>query len=326
VLLALSQPLKPDQVLSLSIAAITDCPGNTIAAGTPVPVGLPVDTAARNIVINEVLFNPKPSGTDYVELFNKGKLVVDAHDLTIARRNAQGILTNMVPCSPGPFLIFPGDFYVLSENPDIVSGQYLVRHPESLSPAVNLPSMPDDEGTIVVLDRQGAVADELHYSSSWHFPLLDDVTGVSLERVNPAAPTQSPSNWHSAAADIGYGTPTASNSQHRDTDSAVGTWKATPEVFSPDLDGYDDLLTLSYKFPGPGWSTSVTIYDREGRPIRWLCRNMLCGNEGQLRWDGLDEAQKHPGWGAYLVVAESIALDGRRSVWRKRISIAGSRR
>jgi hypothetical protein len=60
---------------------------------------------------------------------------------------------------------------------------------------------------VVILDRTGKILDELGYDAKWHFPLLADPEGVSLERIDYNLPTQDPFNWHSAATSSGYGTP-----------------------------------------------------------------------------------------------------------------------
>jgi len=326
VRLTLKAALMPKQIHQLVVQGMTDCEGSPVGADTSLRAGLPADAGAGSVVLNELLFNPKPEGSDYVELLNIGDDVLDAASLSIAKRDAQGKVTDIKPCSPVPFLVFPGDHYVLSADPAAVRKTFLVVHPERQSPPASMPSMPDEEGDVLIMDRQGRLLDEVHYLASWHFPLLEEVEGVALERIDPHGPAQDPANWHSAAAVRGYGTPTDRNSQQRTRGDASGGWTADPEVISPDMDGHDDVLTLSYRFPAPGWTATVTIYDREGRPIRYLCRHMLCGNSGSLRWDGMDEKGKHPGYGAYILVAESFDLSGHQTVWRKRISVAGTGR
>ncbi len=44
----------------------------------------------RAVVINEILFNPKPGGADYVELYNRSDSPVDLRHLFLANRNSSG--------------------------------------------------------------------------------------------------------------------------------------------------------------------------------------------------------------------------------------------
>jgi hypothetical protein len=76
-----------------------------------------------------------------------------------------------------------------------------------------LPSFPDDQGSVLLLDAQGKELDMFSYKDDYHFPLLSNREGVSLERIDPASPSQNPANWHSASTDAGYGTPGYVNSQ-----------------------------------------------------------------------------------------------------------------
>lgn len=73
--------------------------------------------------------------------------------------------------------------------------------------------MPDDAGVIIFSNQQGVAIDSLKYSAKWHFPLLHDVEGVSLERIQFKGNTNDASNWHSAASTVGFATPTYTNSQ-----------------------------------------------------------------------------------------------------------------
>ena len=74
--------------------------------------------------------------------------------------------------------------------------------------------MNDDEGSVVLVLRDGTVVDEFSYSAKMHHPFVVNPEGVSLERVNPFRPTQAPDNWQSASFESGYGTPGSQNSQY----------------------------------------------------------------------------------------------------------------
>jgi hypothetical protein len=73
--------------------------------------------------------------------------------------------------------------------------------------------MPDDFGKLVLLNESGELMDELDYDHHWHAPLLSDESGVALERIRTDLPTNQSSNWTSASAPSGYGTPGYKNSE-----------------------------------------------------------------------------------------------------------------
>jgi hypothetical protein len=221
-----------------------------------------------------------------------------------------------------PLLFFPGEYIALSENSDIIFREYRVMKREQILTLPGMPSFPDKEGTVVLLDGQGRELDLFTYREDYHFPLLSDPEGVALERIDPVMPAQDPANWHSAATDAGYGTPGYINSQFKPTDPVKGEVYISPLTFSPDNDGYDDQLTVQYRFPSPGYTCSVIIFDQAGRPVRYLTRNNLCGTNGYFRWNGLDEKTNILPAGIYYLVAEIFNLDGKRKIFKKGIVLA----
>ncbi len=113
---------------------------------------------------------------------------------------------------------------VVTEDADNLSLNYLVEKAESVLTPASLPSFPDEEGFVLLLNQQGAVVDEVNYSDDWHFKLIDNAEGVSLERVDSDGPSQEAANWHSAASTAGYGTPGYKNSQFKNLATAQGSF------------------------------------------------------------------------------------------------------
>ena len=172
------------------------------------------------------------------------------------------------------------------------------------------------------MNEQGRIVDELVYSEKWHFKLIDNNEGVSLERIDYNAPTQNKENWHSAATSVGYGTPTYKNSQYRVDQQVQGEITVTPEIVSPDNDGIDDFATINYVFPSPGYVANITIFDANGRVVRYLQRNALCGIKGYYRWDGLGEKFQKLPVGIYVIYTEVFNLDGKKKKFKNTIVLA----
>ena len=100
-----------------------------------------------------------------------------------------------------------------------------------------------------------------------HFGLLNDTKGVSLERIDHDRPTQDATNWHSAAEAIGFATPAYKNSQYNDAGETDNAIEITPELFSPDQDGVNDIVNINYHFDTPGYVANVVIYDSDFHSI-----------------------------------------------------------
>ncbi|HEU4469499.1 MAG TPA: lamin tail domain-containing protein [Flavisolibacter sp.] len=322
VVLILAAPMQGEKVYTLSVTGIRDCRGNAMAGENKAKAGLTSLPTAHDIVLNEILFNPPSAGADYVEIYNRGNKVVDVHNLFLASRNGAGQLTTAIRLSEVPLQLFPGEYLVITEDPDALYKSYFVKTPSSVLPCKPLPSLPDDEGTVVLLSSSGEVVDEFSYSEKYHFKLIANAEGVALERVDPSGESQAPQNWHSAASSAGYGTPGYLNSQYRllgDIEQAI---EVEPRVVSPDNDGFDDAAIIRYSMETAGYVANLVIFDAGGRPVRYFLKNALLGTKGSWTWDGLDEQGKALPPGPYILQFEVFKLDGKKNQFRKVIVLA----
>ncbi len=322
VSLKLSSPLARNKVYTVTISRLTDCSGNTIGTKNSARVGLPEAANPADIAINEILFNPPSNGTDYVEIYNRSKRIIDLKQCYIASRNSTGVISNIIQLSAESYLLFPEDFMVVTKDASIVQSAYITLNMDAFIEVGNMPAFNDDKGTVILINAQGEIMDELAYSEKWHFKLIDNTEGVALERIDYNAPTQSSDNWHSAATSAGYGTPTYKNSQYRINDGVQGTIKLSPEIVSPDNDGQDDFATVQYNFPEPGYVANITVFNTAGRPVRYLQKNALCGTQGNFRWDGLGENSQRLAVGVYIVFTEVFNLKGNKKQFKEAIVLA----
>lgn len=321
VQIKLNTPLTAATIYTISVSGIKDCAGNVTPA-TEVKLGLPQDAAPSDMVINEILFNPKPDGYDYVELYNRSNKIVDASKLYIGNRNSSGAISSLKKLSVQPVYVFPGSYLVLTEDANSLQKSYFVKSPGFLLEILSMPSFPDDKGTVVLTNFQGTIVDELNYLDDWHFALIADAEGVALERVDPDRPAQNADNWHSAASSAGYGTPTYKNSQYKQTDIINATIEITPKVFSPDNDGIDDIATIQFQINETGYVGNVTIFDVSGRMVRHLVKNATLGLKGSWNWDGLDEKGLKLLIGNYIIYTELFNLQGKKKQFKNVVVLA----
>lgn len=324
VSLQLNQALQPNKVYTITASNISDCAGNIINAKNSIRFGMPSEADSLNVVINEILFNPPAGGVDYIEIFNRSQKILDLKQLYIANRNNTGAISSITKLKEESRLFFPGDFIVVTENSEIVQQQYFTNDRDAFLQVAGMPSFPNDKGDVIILNLQGAVVDEVKYFDKWHFKLISNTEGVSLERIEYDMPSVQ-SNFHSAATSAGYGTPGYKNSQYRPGELFEGEMHVNPEVFSPDNDGFDDFLTIDYNFPSAGYVANITIFDASGRPVRYLQRNALSGMKGSYRWDGLGEKQQRLQQGIYIVFTEIFNNEGARKQFKNTVVLAYNR-
>lgn len=322
VALKLNIALLRNKVYTITVSGITDCVGNGIGPGNSAKLGLASATDSFDVVINEILFNPIPTGVDYVELYNRTTKVIDLKNIYIANRNSAGTISSITQLSTENYLFFPEEFIVVTSDASVVKRDFITLNMDAFAEVGSTPSFNDDKGDVIILNEQGKIVDELVYSDKWHFKLIDNKEGVALERIDYNAPTQKQDNWHSAATSVGYGTPTYKNSQYRMDLQVQGDITVSPEIVSPDNDGIDDFATIDYNFPSPGYVANITIFDANGRIVRYLQRNALCGTKGNFRWDGLGEKFQKLPVGIYIIFTEVFNLDGKKKQFKNTIVLA----
>jgi hypothetical protein len=317
----LNAPIVSGTVYTITAANVADCKGNAIGSKNNAKFGISQEADSFDIVINEILFNPKTGCEDYVELYNRSQKIVDLSHTYIANRNSSNVISNIQQVTVESILLFPKDFIVLTYDPVAVKSQYITTNPDAFMTVNSMPSFPDDVGDVIILNNQGAILDEVKYSDKWHFPLISNTEGVSLERINYEG-TSLQSNFHSAATSSGYGTPGYKNSQYRLNEEVPGTIAVVPDIFSPDNDGTDDFATINYSFPSPGYVANITIFDAMGRAVRYLQRNALSGIKGYYIWDGLDDKNRKLPQGIYIISTEIFNTEGKKKQFKNTIVLA----
>ncbi|NCU05178.1 MAG: hypothetical protein GXC73_14460 [Chitinophagaceae bacterium] len=322
VQLTLNNQLQAGTVYTVTASIVSDCVGNRIGAFNTARVGVSSPVAANDVIINELLFNPATDGTDYVELYNRSNKIINLKTLLIANRNTAGSIANMRALTTADQAMFPGEYLVLSADETIVKRQFTATNLSAFLNISSMPSFPDASGNVVITDNGGLIVDELAYDEKWHFALIRNREGVALERIDPNAATQNKDNWYSAAKDVGYGTPSYQNSQFRLDLQVQGDVTVTPEVFSPDNDGTDDLLTISYRFAETGYVMNITVFDAGGRPVKALQRNAICSQQGNFRWDGLNDKFQQLPMGPYVIFTEVFNLQGKVKRFKNQVVLA----
>lgn len=322
VQLKLAQPLVKRKIYELKVSNLKDCAGNAIGIYNKAKCGIAETPVKNDMVINEILFNPLPACADYVEIFNRSKAVFNLNKIYIANRSSTGALANMKKISEQDWFIYPGEYIVLTTDAIALKKQYLVKDPNAILEISVMPSFPDDEGDAVLVNGNGDVIDEVNYSEDWHFPLLTNEEGVSLERLNPDA-NSGAGNWHSASSTSGFGTPGYLNSQYHANPAAGTVFFFSSKIISPDNDGWQDYLTVSYKMKRPGFVASIRIFNAAGILVKELANNALLGIEGSYTWNGLNEKDQKLPAGIYIIHSSVFGVDGEKRSFKNTIVLAG---
>ncbi len=280
---------------------LSDFAGNK-ASETAFTFGLTEPPTSGDITFNELLFNPFPGDPDYIEFFNCSDKVIDASKLALAGVNIQTSDTSdPVPISSGGRCILPGMYYTITTDRKKVVDRYFSSAADRIFEVSSLPSMPDDEGELLLISIELDIIDRITYKEEMHYSLLSGFEGISLEKTGRCNPSGDPASWHSATENSGWGTPGRENSLITQTSDEPGLISFSSSKITPDNDGYEDFLTITLKPGGIGNIISVSVFDERGSPVRKIASNMLTGNEVSLVWDGLADDGSPVRSGIYIV-------------------------
>lgn len=317
--LTLDSPLLKGQEYQLSIRNISDCSGNLLRESSHT-LALPSQADSGDIVINEVLFNPREAGVDFVELYNRSKKYISLKDWTLSNTK-NDVQNTFSTISVSDVIMAPYSCLALTTDPSIVREQYPTDKSRNFLEMNSFPSYPNTEGSVILRDAGLNMFDTFTYSETMHHELLLDVKGVSLEKINVNKSSANMSNWQSAAATIGYATPGYYNSQIK-PETSDDVFIVEPEAFTPDNDGRDDEAIIRYKQSFAGQIASLRIYDVSGRLIKNLVRNQLIGTSGDIHWNGTDEQGELVKTGYYLLLIDTFNITGDVQQYKKRIIVA----
>ena len=95
------------------------------------------------------------------------------------------------------------------------------------------------------------------------------------------------------------------------------------EIFSPDNDGYQDVLNITYKLDEIGKVANVYIYDSKGRQVKYLVRNQQLAQEGVVSWNGINDDNEKAPIGIYVVYVELFNLSGKLNKYKLSCTLAG---
>ena len=272
-------------------------------------------SAQSPLVLNEIMYDPFVEGeafspqSEYVELYNISSLPIDLNGWSISDSDSskKKIITSQETLmQPGSFFVLAADsnhflFFGESENTIIIGSRF--------------PRLNNDGDEIYLYSPTETLIDNVIVS-----PNLAGGRGISAERIDPLSDSRSKSNWLSSVELLG-GTPGKSNSVSKEIHVSNLQLKLTPNPFSPDGDGYEDILKIDYSLPSRSVIMDIIIFDSVGRKVRRLLTSTTAGSEGNFSWDGLDDRGRRLSIGIYIIYLEATSTSEGRVYSAKGVAV-----
>ncbi|GGF35690.1 hypothetical protein GCM10011339_25080 [Echinicola rosea] len=310
VTLTLDRPLEEKIAYEITVGDLYDCAGNGIdPAANSATFQLPSLASGGEILLNELLSNPRSGTPKFVEIYNHSSKYIDLNGWKLANID-DGTIDSRKTISDRAKIIAPFDYLVVTTDIAELSQQYPKGKKEKWMELSSLPSYPIKGGAVILLSPDEKWVERLDYTEKMHHPLIQNPKGISLERFSPEEEGNNPKNWHSAAAAAGYATPGYKNSQHFARDQTNAAISIQPKVFVPEAAGEQPFTTISYQLADAGYLGTLRIFGTDGRLEMTICQNELWGTKGFYTWNGTNEKGRKVRPGYYILLAEFIHPDG----------------
>lgn len=276
--------------------------------------------AFGRVVLNEVMFDPASGESRYVEFRNLTDTAFGLGNWALAIPQEEGWKYYRLT-DDAQAVLDAGAYAAWAKDARKVALSASACR-ENIFTAKTFPTLDNKEGLLRLLwlppqddslHRDTVLIDEIRYSETSHHWLLGDTKGVALERLRAEVSGLLPENWMSAAETSGFATPGCENShaypalQERQEEWFV----LTPPLVTPNNDGTNDFTVLTWGDRLDGFVCSMAVYDERGRKVRQLCRQMLLGAGGNLRYDAVDDGGRVLRAGIYAVLVELLRPDGK---------------
>ena len=277
------QPMDPDDSVE------PDEPGGPSEPMAPQDTG----SSMESVIINEIMFNPGPNGTEWIELHNRGS---NAVDLAGSALRLDHVERARLVSSGG--LSIEGQGYLVIAH-DVV--RFRETHPDFGGTVVEATGgwerLRNSGAKIWLLDAVGKPAHSAEYDED-----SNPDPGRSVELVNPDF---DPPVW-GPSADPRGGTPGRRNSLHvtRIPDSVTVHFSNNP--FSPDGDNYEDICLVTVNLPASHGILHAMVFDIHGRFHKTLIDQATVASRHVFTWDGTDQHGRVLPAGPYILYVEQM--------------------
>ncbi len=258
-----------------------------------------------SVVINEIMFQPNPGQSEWIELYNIGHLSALIEHWSFSDGTGLSDTSKRIEF---PSIILDSSSYMVLAADSTIFEYFIPEESKVLVWNSSYPSLNNAGDSLVLFDAQGNIIDRVDYRANWG----NGSSVLSLERVSALSESNDPLNW-ATSLDASGSSPGQENSRALPASSyEQNLMVIEPNPFSPNGDGRDDLVAIRYHLDEADSRLDIKIFDVRGRQVRFLCNNVSAGFRGEVLWDGKNDSGRELPTGMYVVYLEALGQGGNR--------------
>lgn len=276
------EPFAKSAGFNLEIRDLETCNGEPASAD--ISFFVPDRLEANGILISEILFEPRPGGDDFVEIYNPTNKTFDLSNLSLGTVNTQNKWVNTTSIANVPVYIKPGEFKVLTTDP----GSLLEVYPKAIRNTFikmdKFPPFPNMEGTVVLINHTASppfLVDSIYYHHKMHSAGIKNPKGVSLERIHLEK-----RRFELTSGPALDGGATPGYRKLFDGKMTENFIEQKSRILIQNGDIHENKIILEYQFSQPAVTADVTVINFLGIPVKRLIQHQSITATGQITWDG----------------------------------------
>jgi hypothetical protein len=248
---------------------------------------------STSIHLNEIKFLTQESEPEWIELINNGTKPVFLKSWMIADKNDTFRIDSAVYIYPLQLKIVAAHdlspFFSVEDSLKIIVKNFL--------------NLNNDADELVLMQPDSTEVERVNYNIDWLEG--EQNRNVSLERIHPLLHANVAENWGPCVS-TNTATPALKNSIFQSLQGVRNEISVSPNPFSPDGDGFDDVVIISGTLPEKSVRLRIRIFDITGRLISTVSDNQFSGNTFSVVWDGKNNRGENARIGIYIILFEGL--------------------
>lgn len=187
---------------TLLLKQVADCNSHTGPVSDSFYYLQPSRAGAYDVVVHEVLANPLPAQSEFVELYNRSQKVLSLNGWRLADGTTHTTLPH--------YWLMPDSMVVLAPTGTNLLCPNLLR-------LAGFPTLNNSGETLTLFNDSGRVIHALTYTDNWYTDARTRLGGVSLEMIDPQNPCGA-DNWRACTDSSGHTAGNANSVQGQQAD------------------------------------------------------------------------------------------------------------